>query len=217
MGTRERPIDRGRALAIRQLQDIGRELHAARVDRNLSLREVARALGSSHSKVHRLEQADSPDAALRTLHELAAIVGLDLSTRLYPGGQPHRDQAQSSLLGRLHVRLHPSLLWNLEVPMPDPRDQRAWDAMIRGAGWRQAVEAETGPRDGQALARRIALKVRDSEVDGVILLLPRTARTRAFLGQFGPLLAGDFPIDGRLILQRLAAGQNPDGSGIVLL
>ena len=101
--------------------------------------------------------------------------------------------------------------------MPDPRDQRAWDAMIRGSDWREAVEAETGPRDGQALARRIALKRRDSEVDGVILLLPRTGRAREFVAQFRSLLAGDFPVDGRLILQRLAAGQNPGGSGIVLL
>jgi hypothetical protein len=115
------------------------------------------------------------------------------------------------------MRLHSMLLWNLEVPMPDPRDQRAWDAVIRGKDWREAVEAETGPRDGQALARRIALKRRDSGVDGVILLLPRTARTREFLAQFGSLLAGDFPVDGGLILRRLAAGQNPGGSGIVLL
>jgi hypothetical protein len=167
--------------------------------------------------VHRIEHARSPDATLRALHEFAAIVGLDLSARLYPGGQPHRDAPQGSLLERLHVRLHPSLLWNLEVPMPDPRDQRAWDAMIRGREWRQAVEAETGPRDGQALARRIALKKRDSDVDGVILLLPRTVRTREFLAQFGSLLAGDYPIDGKVMLQRLAAGQNPGGSGIVIL
>jgi transcriptional regulator with XRE-family HTH domain len=217
VGTRERPLDRGRVAAARQLQELGRELRAARIDRNLSLREVGRALGCSHSKVHRIEFARSPDTTFRALHEQAAVVGLDLSSRLFPGGQPHRDGPQAGLLTRLQARLHPSLRWSLEVPLPDPRDQRAWDAMIRGPNWRQAVEAETGPRDGQALARRIALKQRDSEVDGVILLLPRTSRTREFRARFRPLLTVEFPIDGRLILQRLAGGETPGGSGIVVL
>jgi transcriptional regulator with XRE-family HTH domain len=217
VGTRERPVDRGRAASVRLLQEIGRELRAGRLDRNLSQREVGRALGCSHSIVHRVEHARSPDATVRSLAEHAAVVGLDLSARLYPGGRPHRDAPQGRLLERLHSRLHPHLRWNLEVPMPDIRDQRAWDAMIRGDQWRFGVEAETGPRDGQSLARRIALKRRDSGVDGVILVLPRTRRTREFLGQFGSLLTGDFPAQGRTILTQLAVGARPEGSGIVVL
>jgi hypothetical protein len=54
-------------------------------------------------------------------------------------------------------------------------------------------------------------------VDGVILLLPNTRRSRTFLGSAGPALRANFPLPGHLILERLAAGQNPGGSGIVLL
>src|SRR5439155_26268028 len=103
------------------------------------------------------------------------------------------------------------------VTLPPLGDQRAWDAMIRGAGWRQAVEAETGPRDGQALARRLELKQRDGDVDGVILLLPNTRRIREFLAEAGSQLRANSPLDGRLIIERLGRGENPGGSGIVVL
>ena len=65
--------------------------------------------------------------------------------------------------------------------MPITTDQRAWDAVISGTGWRYGVEAETSVRDIQALLRRLALKQRDSAVTGVILVVPPTRRTRATL------------------------------------
>jgi hypothetical protein len=105
------------------------------------------------------------------------------------------------------------------VPLPRPGDQRAWDGTITPADqrWRYGVEAETHPSDGQAQMRRLALKRRDGQVDGVILLLPDTRTTRAFVREFGPLVARDFPQSGPNALRRLAAGEDPGGSAVVVL
>jgi len=210
-------VDRGTAAGQRRIAELGRELRETRIDRGLSSREVARAIGCSHSEVLRAERALIRNISLLRLSQMAAVVGLDLSARLFPGGSHVRDKPQATLLERLHVRLHPELGWGTEVPFPIPGDQRAWDALIRGSDWRQGVEAETGPRDGQALARRLNLKLRDGAVDGVILLLPNVRRIRDFLAVAGPALRADFPLSGATILERLAAGQAPGGSGIVLL
>jgi hypothetical protein len=89
--------------------------------------------------------------------------------------------------------------------------------MIAGRDWRYGVEAETAPRDLQALARRIELKRRDGEVDGVILLLRSSRRTAAFLAGAGDLLSLNFPIGARQAVSRLAAGEDPGGSAIIVL
>ena len=88
--------------------------------------------------------------------------------------------------------------------------------MVSGPDCRYGVEAETAPKDSQALARRVQLKMRDGAVDGVILLLPRTRRTREFVeasaGTLGPL----FPIAGARALELVRAGVDPGGSAIVM-
>lgn len=101
--------------------------------------------------------------------------------------------------------------------MPIPGDPRAWDATLQGRGWRVGVEAETGPRDGQALIRRIELKRRDSGAEGAILLVPRTRRIALFMREAGPLLMTNFPIPGTEALERIAAGESPGGSAVVRL
>jgi hypothetical protein len=79
------------------------------------------------------------------------------------------------------------------------------------------VEAETLPRDAQALNRRIQLKVRDSGFDGALLIMPGTRRVREFLGAARPELAPAFPVDGRRAMELLRAGIDPGGSAIVSL
>ncbi len=145
------------------------------------------------------------------------IVGLDLSARFYPGGPPVRDAGHLALLSAFRGRLHPSLRWAAEVPLPIPGDQRAWDATVAGRGWIVGVEAETRPRDAQALQRRLAIKLRDGEVDGLILLLRDSRWTRAFVRAAADDLAPAFPIPGRRALEALAAGMEPAGSSIVIL
>ena len=146
---------------------------------------------------------------------MGAAVGLDLSARLYPAGEPIRDVAHRALIERLRLRLHPSLTLLTEVPLPIPGDRRAWDAIIRGLDWQMPVEAETRPRDAQALDRRIALKLRDAGFDKVILLLLNSAHNRRLVASGA--LAGRYAIDGRSALARLAEGRDPGGSAVVLL
>lgn len=204
MAVKQRAVDRGAERGRNQIRAAAREIREARRGRGLSMRAVGRAVRRSESWVSRLERGLIPNVGVDLLARVSAVIGLDLSLRLYPGGQPLRDARHAALLRRLRAHLHPDLGWRLEVPLPDPRDQRAWDATIKGraAAWRFGVEAETYPTDGQALARRLALKSRDGAVDGVILLLPDTRQTRAFRREFAGLLATDFPIAGAEALRR---------------
>ena len=73
------------------------------------------------------------------------------------------------------------------------------------------------PHDAQALARRLEIKERDGGVDHLVLLLPRTRRTAAFLAAAGTLLQPNFPIDGRRALAWLSQGLDPGGNSIILL
>lgn len=199
------------------LRLLGSEARLARQDRDLSLRAVGDALGVSRTKVWRVERAECPSVSVLFLARLFAVVGLDLSARGYAGATPLRALGQNRLLERLHGEVHPSLGWLTEVGLPMPGDQRRWDSMIVGADWRQGVEAETGPRDAQALAGRIELKRRDGGVDGVILLLPATRRVREFLAASRPIPEPHFPVPGEVALARLREGRDPGGSAIIVL
>lgn len=199
------------------MRAIGREIRLARRQLGLSLKSVGHAVGISASELSRIERGLADWASLIVLTQLCAVVGLDLSARAYPGGSPLRDARQGVLLTKFRARLHPSLGWGTEVPLPIPGDQRAWDAMILGEGWRYGTEAELNPIDGQALIRRLMLKQRDGGVDGVILLLPDTRQARLFRREFSDLLATDFPIPARLALVRLANGLVPGGNAIVII
>lgn len=217
MGTRERPVERGTARGRRLLVQLAEEFRNARRRAGLSLRAVGDAAGVSGTAVWRFEHARGPDVGLVAAARLLAIVGLDLSARAFPGGQPVRDAGSLTLLEALHGRCHVRLGWATEVPLPVPGDQRAWDAMIQGAGWRYGVEAEMGPSDRQAIQRRIELKIRDGQVTGAILLLPETRRAREFLLIAGPSLVSTFPVPARTALAALARGQDPGGSSIIVL
>ena len=152
------------------------------------------------------------------LAEVAALVGLDLVGRTYPGGTPLRDAAHAALLGRLRSRLASSLAWRTEVPViaiPGVPDQRAWDATISGPSWTIGVEAETRVSDLQALERRLALKRRDSGIDIVVLLLNDTTHHQRLLASLPRLEA--FPTSARAALRALGQGSKPGASAIVSL
>lgn len=197
-------------------RDLGRSVREGRLDRNLSLRTVGGACGISGSQASRIERGLVPSLSIEQACRLGAAVGLDLSARLYPGGLPLREAGHAALLGRLAAHLHRSLTMPREVPLPISGDLRAFDAVIRGAGWAEPVEAETRPQDSQALERRIALKLRDAGFEHVILLLLDSAHNRRFVRSLGSWTA-QFTVDGKMALERLAAGTDPGGSAIVLL
>jgi hypothetical protein len=79
------------------------------------------------------------------------------------------------------------------------------------------VEFETRFVDEQAQTRRIILKLRDSGLPHVILVVAGTNRNRAALRAAGPGLRERFPLGTREVMQALAEGRYPGGSGLVVL
>jgi len=196
---------------------IGEDLRAARLTTRLSLSLVGAEVQMSRSKVGRIERGQARRVALVDLCAVAAAVGLDVSVKLYPGPRPGRDAGHVRLLARLQHRIDSRFRWLTEVPLPVAGDERAWDAVIVGDGFRLAVEAETRLGDLQALERRIRLKSRDSRLEPVVLLVADTRHNRDALGAAGGTALSSFPLSGRAVLAALASGCNPGGSGIVLL
>ena len=204
-------------MAFRRL---GVEHHANRVAAGLSLRDCAAASGTSRTKLWKFEHGLLVQVDPAELGAWLAVVGLDLALRAYPAGDPIRDRGQLALLGRLRSELHPSLRWRTEVPLPILNDLRAWDAEISGRDprpWRVTVEAETRIADGQALERKLALKIRDDPGSHVVLLVADTTFNKRALAAIGPGLRAAFPLGARSLLAALRAGREPGGSGILLM
>ena len=153
---------------------------------------------------------------LEDIGAIASVVGLELRVRTYPAGDPIRDVAHARLLERFRRELHPSLRWHTEVPFPLPGDLRAWDAVTGRDGWRVGIEAETVIDDTQALDRKVSLKKRDGSMDHVILVVADTQRNRRALAA-SPAAFADLPLRTRRVLAALRAGDEPAGSGIVLI
>jgi transcriptional regulator with XRE-family HTH domain len=217
MATHEKPANRGARRAAIALVTLGAEYRTARTDRGLSLRDVGAALDISHVAAGRVERGLVPGVSLMMLTRYAEVVGLELSVRAYAGGAPVRDAAHVALLADFRAQLSPRVSWATEVPFPSAGDARAWDALIRGDGWLYGVEAETAPRDVQALGRRMSTKLRDGNVDGLLLVLPSTRRTREFLDAGETHLGPLFPVSGGRALALLRAGLDPGGSAIIVL
>ncbi len=203
--------------ATQSLVRMGRELREARLNRDLTLEIVARAVGISAIEVSRIERGRRPTLGLVRLGRLFAAVGMELSVRAYPGPSPIRDRPQNALTARFRERLPAGTRWMAEHPVGPAGDQRAWDGMFWLAELRIAVEAETHPRDLQELARRLALKERDGAPDRLILLLLDSRANRAALRGPNPLVGPRFPISGRAALAAIEAGKDPGGNAIVLL
>jgi hypothetical protein len=183
----------------------------------MSADDVAKGVGVSASLVTRSERALIPGVSVDLLARMAAVVGLDLTMKLFPGGVPLRDTAQLPLAVAFRTHVHPVLRWATEVPFPIQGDRRAWDGMVSGPAWRYGVEFESAPTDGQAIVRRLKIKQRDGGVDGVLLVVPDTHRARAFVEALAPLVGDTFPVASRDALARLRRGQDPGGSSIVIV
>ena len=217
MGAHEKRVDQAERQALRALTDLGRELRGARLNHDLSQAAAGEAAGLSHATWSRIERGAAPGLSVVDLARSLSVVGLDLHFRAYPGGSVLRDDAHVRLLERLRACLGPGARWATEVPLPNPGDRRAWDALITIDDTRIGVEAETRARDSQELQRRVQSKRRDGGVDHVILLLARTRHNRAFLRAAGDGFCSAFPLDTRTALTRLAVPSDIGGSAIVLL
>ena len=217
MAATEIGADRARHLVT----SLCRQIDEARVDRGLSYAALGRPLNITGQQIARICQGRSAMVSLDRIARLAALVGLELAARTYPGAQPMRDGAQRAVLERFRTRLGAGLRWQTEVPVVRNRvdgrpDQRAWDAVIVGSGWRAGVEAETNVRDVQALIRRLALKQRDGDLEGGLVLVLNDSRHHRELLRVATELRSAFPVNAKVALRRLAHGQ-PPGAAIVVL
>ena len=217
MGSRARTIDIAAARGGSLARELLHELRSARLDRGLSGAVIAKAVGLSDAQYSRIERGLPNDLSIQMASRLLAAVGLQLSVRAFPSGEPLRDAAHLALLGRFRALLHRSLRFRTEVPFPGVDDRRAWDAVVTGGAWSLGVEAETRPRDRQALERRLALKLRDGSVDYLVLLLLDSRYNRDFVRAQHDTLAERFPLPGRRALELLSAGVNPTASSVILL
>ena len=136
--------------------------------------------------------------------------------KVYPAGPPVRDAAHIVLLARLDSGISP--IWRVtnEAPMPISGDLRAWDRRLDGPA-SIGIEAETRLRDIQALERAMQLKLRDSRVDRMILVVGATHGNRAMLRAALPQLRATFPLSTPEVLRALRAGRDPGANGIAFV
>jgi hypothetical protein len=215
MPTRDGPVARATRVAAEDERRVLAELARAQRSAGLSDEDVARACRMSRWTVARIVDGRR-HASIVELAAIGATVGRDIRLHAYPGGDPIRDAGQQRLLDRFRARLHPALVMRTEVPLPIGADLRAWDGVIRGVDWQRPAEAETVLDDIQALERRLALKVRDGGVDGIILVIADTPRNRRALAS-APGSFSAFNRNARRVLSALATGRDPGGSSLILL
>jgi transcriptional regulator with XRE-family HTH domain len=197
-------------------QRLAEDARALRQASGLSQDTLAEAAGVSRDWLADLEHGRLRVVDLRRLALVFACLGQKLVVNAYPTGAGLRDAGQLRLLGRFNARLAPTWQRVAESPMPIPGDLRAWDELLIGSV-RIGVEAETRPADLQAIRREMALKLRDSGADRMILLLADTHRNRALVRATVAPMRQSFPLDTRETLAALAAGRDPGADGLVLI
>ena len=218
MTARQRSATLGSDDARRLAAEAGRVIPAARRSVGATQCHVAARAGISASQLGRLERGELARPSLDVICRAARAAGFAASLKLYPDGTRLRDAGQLALLARFDRVLAPQLVRSREVRLSRPGDLRAWDERISDGRASASIEAEVHIHDVQALQRRIALKLRDDQAAGVvILLLADTAHNRGVLAEHREALRPQFPLDGGAILRALRAGRIPPASGLVLL
>ncbi len=79
----------------------------------------------SESIFGRIERARIPRVTVAQLAIASAAVGLQFNSRVYPDGDPVRDEAHTRLLSRFRDELRAGTPWRYETPLPIAGDQRA--------------------------------------------------------------------------------------------
>jgi transcriptional regulator with XRE-family HTH domain len=195
---------------------LARDWREARLAAGLSQAVVARAAGLSRETYGRFERGAAVEIGLSRAAVISSVLGTDLSVKLYVGASPIRDAGHVRLLQRFDERVPAAWGNRHEAPMGIPGDRRAWDRRLDGQV-SIGVEAETGPRDLQAIERAMNLKRQDSGVTRMILLVADTSRNRRLLREYAAILRSTFPLSTREVLQALRDGRDPGASGIVVL
>jgi len=163
---------------------------------------------------------ESGDGSRYVVHlaRWGAAVGLDVSIRTFVGGSPLRDAGQLRVLRRARSAIGERWTWRTEVPVSDdPRDRRAFDAVLSQGGFRIGLEVITRLTDVQAQTRAALLKQEAAGLDRMVLVLALTRRNRMALRSASPTLQPGFPMTPRGILAELRAGRWPVANGIFLV
>jgi transcriptional regulator with XRE-family HTH domain len=192
------------------------EWRELRLGAGLSQAAVSRSVGISRSTYARLERDEAMEVGLVRAAVITAVLGGDLSIKIYPGGPPVRDVAHVGLLVDFEARLAGRWRVTHEAPVGSAGDKRAWGRRLDGVV-SIGVEAEVALRDLQALERRMQLKKHDSGVTRMLLVVKGTRRNRLVLRELLPSLRGIFPLGSREILRSLAEGHDPGADGLVVL
>ncbi|MEX1171058.1 MAG: hypothetical protein WEG56_00460 [Chloroflexota bacterium] len=220
MPVRYGPLERALADVRRIEARIIEDLIAARVAAGLSRADVGAVVGLSPHEIGRIDRREIESLRLEDVARYAAGVGRSLGARLYVAGDAVRDGPQQRVLERMHVRVARPARWRIEVPLAgvEAPDARAWDAVIDGHGCVDGVEAETRLADGQAIIRKVNLKLRDDRaVRHLFLLVAATRANREAVRVVRNGLRADFPLDTRAVLAALGRGACPGANGIVIL
>ena len=216
MPTRESLRVLGARHAASTRHRISDDARTLRLAAGLGQKQLAAAAGVSRDWLAGFEHGRLKVVDLQRASVLFACLGQKLVVRGYPVGPGLRDAGQLRLLERFNSRLAPSWRRVTESVMPIPGDLRAWDVLLIG-DVRIGVEAETRPADLQAIGREMALKLRDSHADRMILLVADTHRNRAVLRANVAAVRQSFPLDTRTMLAALASGRDPGANGLVVL
>jgi transcriptional regulator with XRE-family HTH domain len=193
------------------------------MDSGLSIRVVADAAGISGPQISRIERGLIPTCSIDQLARIGAVVGLDVRVRTYPGSDALRDAGQVRVIERFRAKVHAGVPIRLEVPLPIVGDRRAWDMWLadlvdeQGRHRSMPAEVETRIGDAQAQLRRLTLKMRDAEVEHVLLVVADTPANRRAVAAAWNVLGGMFPISPRKALAALAAGRYPGGSSLIFI
>jgi hypothetical protein len=179
---------------------------------------VGAAVRLSGKEIGSIERGELGDVGLIQLARIAAAVGLDVSTRSFPGGPPLRDAAQLRLLARFHAVVGDAWHWQTEVPVSrDPQERRAFDAVLSRGAVRIAVEAVTRLTDAQAQVRRLILKQEAAGIRVLVLVLADTRHNAQAVRESVATLRPAFPLSPRTMLKHLRSGEAPLSNGYVLI
>jgi transcriptional regulator with XRE-family HTH domain len=214
--------------ATESLRQFGAEVRRLREDSGLSLSAVARAAGIHRSHLQLIEDGER-DASAHVLGRVAAVLGADVSTRLFPTSGPRlRDRFQAPILEAFLRALPPHWTQSVEVIVQRPV-RGIVDAVILDRIARRIVAIEA-----QSELRRLEQQVRwarskaealpssaiwdpgDPPAISQILLLRSTVATREVARTFAATLAAAYPAEPADLIRAIA---DPSvawpGSGII--
>jgi transcriptional regulator with XRE-family HTH domain len=219
MGAAIRTLERANRQGAWFLRMLGSEFREARIGLGLSQAVVAAGCRMPRVRYCQIEAATIQSLSIIELARIAAVLGLDPSIRLYPGGAPLRDGAHAERLRRLLRIVRPPLSAGTEIALPsspERRELRAWDAILFGSGERTGIELEMRLRDSQAVERRIALKRRDDPTEHFLLAIADTRTNRHVLASLDNKFAGLGRVQTSRVFAALERGMHPE-TGYVLI